>query len=330
MQNILAIIVLLIIGLGLRRLAGYHGRNPGIAGWLFAVPESLADGLTSVVIYVSLPSLILLKIPSLTISSELLLPMILPWVMLVISVLMVLVVCRFFAWGGPIKGLLLLLVPLGNTSFLGIPMVEAFFGEEYVPYALIYDQFGTFLALATYGALIAALYGSRSPGPRREVQRSIRLGGQNRSRQWTVIILKVVAFPPFVALILALVTSRQSYPAPLRSILEVLSATLIPLVITAVGFKLVFRIKAEHRIPLVAGLALKLIIVPLIALVGCYLLGLQNPVARVCIFESAMPPQIAAWAVAMKAGLEPELGAAMVGLGILLSLGTLTALFQVL
>ena len=79
----------------------------------------------------------------------------------------------------------------------------------------------------------------------------------------------------------------------------------------AVGFRLQFRIPPAHRVPLAAGLVMKLVLAPLIALGGCHLLGLDGEAVSVSIFEAGMPPMVAAWALASRAGLHPDLGAAM-------------------
>ena len=38
-------------------------------------------------------------------------------------------------------------------------MVEAFFGDHAIPYAVLYDSLGSFPALASYGSVIVGLYG---------------------------------------------------------------------------------------------------------------------------------------------------------------------------
>ena len=350
MQNIVFVVILLLIGMALRLLAKLLARNPRATRWIFAVPSDLAESLTSFAIYVSLPALILVQIPKLSVSAELLVPMLMPWVMLFVSAGLVWAASALFQWSRATKGLLLLLVPLGNTSFLGIPMVEAFFGSEYVEYALLYDQVGTFLALATYGAVISAVFGARTrdnlADPKTTDTATSETGAsaaeaQDESRQVdddaaadrpsiAIVLLKIAFFPPFAALVLAFATRNLSYPEQLVSMLERLGATLIPLVMVAVAFKIELRLRQQHRLPLAVGLSLKLVVAPLIALAGCYLFDLHSPVANVSVFEAGMPPQISAWAVAMKARLEPELGAAMVGVGILLSFGTLSGLYALL
>jgi len=165
MENFILTIAFLLIGMGLRRLPRF--------------PRDTAQVLNLFVIHVSLPALILLKVPQLTFSRNILAPVIMPWAMLAASAVIILFIARLRHWRREIIGALLLLVPLGNTSFLGIPMVQAFFGEAGIPYAVLYDQLGSFLALATYGTVILALYGS---GERPRL---------------ALIVKKVITFPPF-------------------------------------------------------------------------------------------------------------------------------------
>jgi hypothetical protein len=321
MNAVLLVLLFLLIGVIFRSLSLWQRRNPSATAWTIALPENLADGLTSFVLYVSLPATILTRIPGIEASPDLLVPVALPWGMLVITALLVVLVSRVFRWSRSTTGLMMLLVPLGNTSFLGIPMVEAFFGKEHVRYAVLYDQAGTFLALATYGSMVAARY-CNSQGP----ERSVLVNHVGAS----MLFRRIVTFPPFLALILAVATTGLDYARPVVSMVEMLGATLVPLVMIAVGFKLEFHLRKDHRTALAAGLFLKLVVTPLVALAACRILALDGPEVDVAIFEAGMPPQVAAWAVAMKAGLEPELGAAMVGFGILYSFVTLTALHQFL
>jgi len=128
-------------------------------------PGETANSLNLFVIYISLPALILLEVPKLSFSKYLLVPALMPWGMVLFSALTVLLLSRIMGWNRNVTGALMLLVPLGNTSFLGIPMVQAFFGKSGVPYAVVYDQLGSFLAFATYGSVILALYsGGEKPG----------------------------------------------------------------------------------------------------------------------------------------------------------------------
>jgi hypothetical protein len=94
----------------------------------------------------------------------------------------------------------------------------------------------------------------------------------------------------------------------------------------AVGFRMVLRLPKSTHAPLGAGLAIKMVVAPLLALGFCRLAGWDSEPLRVTIMEAGMPPQISAGAVAIAAGLAPELVAALVGYGILLAFITLPAL----
>ena len=62
----------------------------------------------------------------------------------------------------------------------------------------------------------------------------------------------------------------------------------------------------------------------------CRLAGLEGLAVRVSIFEAGMPAMITAGALAISEDLDPELAAAMVGYGIILSFGSLALLYPLL
>jgi malate permease and related proteins len=299
MDNFIITSVCLLIGILLKRLSTF--------------PSETGNVLSLFAIYVSLPALVLLKIPELDFGMDLLTPILMPWAMLFVSGIAVLGLAYLFRWERQTTGCLLLLIPLGNTSFLGIPMVRAFFGDEAVSYAVLYDQLGSFLALATYGSAVIALYsgdGSKvSPG---------------------TLLKRVISFPPFIALLLAFALKPIAYPNAFISLLNTLVATLVPVVMIAVGFQLTFRISREMTLPLLMGLTIKLIMAPLIALGVCRIMGLHGQAVGVSIFEAGMPPMVSAGALAILAGLSPSLAATLTGAGIILSFITLPVLFYLL
>jgi predicted permease len=252
------------------------------------------------------------RVPRLELSTDLLILGWMPWAMLAISAALVLGASRVLKWSRPVTGALLLLVPLGNTSFLGIPMVQAYFGDLGIPYAVLYDQLGTFLAVATYGALILAVYaGAGAP----------TLPG---------VLRKIVSFPPFLALVVAFLLRPVSYPDAVVTALEAIAASLVPVIMVAVGLRLELRADRAIRQPLAVGLILKMVVAPLVALLICRALALNSDPARVAVFEAGMPPMITAGVLAIQHDLEPRLSAALVGYGILLSFGTLYVLFRMI
>ena len=285
------------------------------AGFLFkripSFPASTGKSLNLYIIYVALPGLILAKVPSLHITSQILIPVTIAWASVALSAAMVLAISRIMKWSDNLVGALLLMVPLGNTSFLGVPMVERFMGPEAIPHALLYDQFGSFMALSTYGAVILAIFGS---GDRVTVKG---------------ILLKIFTFPPFIALCAALILPGGIYPAWMVSLFEMTAASLVPVVLVAIGFAMEIVLPRSETMPLVTGLVIKLLVNPLIMIGCCMLLGIGGFVTRVSILESAMPPMVTAGALASIAGFEPRLTSSMVGIGILVSFLTLPLIFYI-
>jgi predicted permease len=299
MENFILIIAFILVGMALRRLPQF--------------PDNSAQVLNLFVIYVSLPALVLLKVPELSFSREILVPALMPWLMLFSSAGVIIGLSKIFDWDRETIGALLLLVPLGNTSFLGIPMVQAFFGEEGVPYAVLYDQLGSFLALATYGSVVIAIYGQ----------------GDNKPTLNSVI-KRILVFPPFISLLVAFTFRSVSQPDPVVLLLGTLAGTLVPVVMIAVGFQLTLRLSADVLKPMATGLMVKLLLAPCLALFICRMLGLNSIATQVSVFEAGMPPMVSAGAMAIMAGLSPKLTAAMVGVGIFLSFATLPLLFKIL
>ncbi|HHD56768.1 MAG TPA: AEC family transporter [Desulfobulbaceae bacterium] len=284
------------------------------AGLLFkqlpVFPADTDRSLNLYVIYIALPALILLQVPTLTISSHMLVTVLMPWAVVLVSASLTLLVCKLARWPREVTGALLMVVPLGNTSFFGIPMVEQFFGISAVSYAILYDQLGSFLALSTYGTLILAIYG-----------RGTRTGTLQ-------ILIKIITFPPFIALTAALFLPMNSLLATLKPILTTASCSLVPVVLVAIGFQMQFLLPGHEIGPFIVGLLIRLLITPVLFLLACKLLDISGQAVQVSLFETAMPPMVTAGALASIAGLRPGLTSAMVGFGILFSFLTLPLIFQ--
>lgn len=277
-----------------------------------AFPDQTAQVLNMFALYVALPAVILLKVPQLEFSSEMIVPALVPWAMLALSAVLVLVAGKRFRWSRETTGVLLLIVPIGNTSFMGVPMVNAFFGENGIPYLIIYDQIGTMFIFAVYGSIVLAMFGREGAVNIAEVAR------------------RALLFPPTLALFVGLLLRFWSYPDPVVNGLQDLSGMLTPLVMTAIGFQLRIRLSPAVLRPLGFGLAIKLVIAPLVALLGCRLLGLDSLAADIAIFEAGMPPMVTAGALAIAAGMLPELAAALVSLGMALAFVTLPVLYYLI
>lgn len=303
MENFILITTLLLVGVLLKRLE------------LF--PENTSQVLNQFVIYVSLPALVLYTVPKLIFSLDLIASAIVPWALLIFSAGLLLLFAKAFNWSRNTLGALLLIVPLGNTSFLGVPMVRAFFGDNSVVYAIMYDQVGSFLALALYGSVILAVFNKRS-------------SHSSNKKIVKKALIMVVTFPPFISLIIALCLHFVNLPNMYFNILSPIAMTLVPVVMIAVGFQLTLKLDSNKISPFIIGLTIKMFLAPLLALLVFLMLGLKGEIYQVIVFEAAMPPMISAGALAIIANLSPKLTAAMLAYGILLAFITLPIVYTVL
>jgi hypothetical protein len=262
-------------------------------------PSDFAKSLNFFVIYVSLPATVLIQVPKIHLDLSALGVILTPWLLLPITFAIVFAMTRNHP--PHVRAALLLVMPLGNTSFVGIPIVHTLLGEEAIPYVLMYDQFGTFLMLSLYGAAVIARYET----------------GTFHKR---LIMKKLLLFPPFIFLMFALIFGEM--PQGSQPYLQLLSSTLVPLALVSVGYSMKFGGEVDYGL-FTKALVLKLMIMPLIAFGVLYTLGTDPLALKTAVLESGMPSMITAGALAIAAGFAPELSAALVGYGIIVSLVTL-------
>lgn len=289
---------------------------PLLLGWLLgkikSLPKATASVLNFFVINIALPATVLLSIRNIELSIDLLIPAAAQWGALLVSAILVIAISRFLKFSRLVTGTLLLVVPLGNTAFLGLSIIPVFFGWSAVPYGVIYDQLGSFLALATYGAAIAGAYGTSN-------------GISLKS-----LIVKILTFPPFVFLILGLLLTDVEIPTIISGGLSVLAGGLVPAAMLAIGLNVSFRINWDMFRPLLSALVIRLVIVPVIMLAVLYVVRLTGPAAQVSVFQSGMPSMITAAVLATDKGLDKKLATTIVSVGIVISLASLPLLYYLI
>ena len=268
-------------------------------------PDNAAEVLNQFAMYVCLPAAVLRYGSKLEIGPEILSIAAVPWGLGAIAVALVLALRRSLGWSREVCAVLLLCVPLGNTSYLGYPLVQAMRGEEALPYAVIYDQFGAFMILSTFGLIVLAHFsGEDRPTPRR-------------------ILRRILSFPAFISLVIALTIFPAQPPSAIDGILQRLSDALLPIAAMAVGLQVKLRLPRETLAPLGTGLAMKLVLLPALALLWAKLAGMPPLIADTVVLETAMPTMITAGALAISHRLAPAFAAARVGYSLLFSMITL-------
>lgn len=289
------VLLLLVLGYLARKLARF--------------PDNAADVLNRFVIDLCLPAALLRLLPTLHFEWRTGVLVVVPWLLALLAYAITRLAGRLLKLDRATQTVLFLCTALGNTSFLGFPLCAALLGDQALPLAGFYDQLGSFLMLSTLAPL--AITRARG-GARPTVWASVR---------------GVLHFPPFLALLLGLLPIAR--PAFVESVLATISAALVPVAIFAVGLKL--RITPPRALgAFVLGLVIKLGVMPLAAWGLAQLLDAPAAVLEVAVLQSAMPAMITAGALAMAAGLAPELAAALIGWGVVAALFTVPMWAQML
>lgn len=270
------------------------------------LPNNAAASLNGFVVHISLPALTLTYVHSLQLRTNLILPALMPWLMFGLGCGFFWLVGKALGFSRATTGALSLTGGLANTSFIGLPMIDTFYGPQFLGLGILIDQLGSYFVLSTLGILVASLYSS------------------GHSINAKAVLRRIALFVPFQAFVLALLLIPFEYPTWLDELLRRLGATLIPLALVSVGYQLQFSHVRGKAYALTAGLVFKLVAGPALILL-LFVAPLKNDwqVLSVTVFEAAMGPMIGASIVAMDHDLDPPLVTLMVGVGIPVSFLTL-------
>lgn len=300
MDSLFVAVSCLLLGVLLRRL----GR----------LPEGADRVVAGVVIQLSAPAVGFLAARSMPLSAEMLLPASMAWVVFAGAFAFFGLARRVFHLPRETFGCLMLTAGISNAIFIGLPMIEAFFGHELTYVAFLCDSPGTSLVLALPGVLLATQLSPLA---------SAQSHGGLPARVWHSL-RRVLAFPPFQALLLGLTLRGFALPDWLLAGVRHIGMTLVPLSLFAVGLGLSLRLGKGSGRPLALGLAYKLGLAPLLMLgVAALCFGNTGPVAQVTVFEAAMPPMVLGAILATENGLNPKLASLLVSVGTPLSFLTL-------
>tara|TARA_R110000823_G_scaffold7280_45_gene26748 strand:+ start:490 stop:1323 length:834 start_codon:yes stop_codon:yes gene_type:complete len=270
--------------------------------------------LNQFVIYVSLPGLALYYIPKIEISTALLYPLGVAWLGFGLSFLFFYTLGKYLGWSKKLTGCLILTAGLGNTSFVGFPVIEALYGSKGIETAIVIDQPGTFVVMATFGIIVATLF-------------------SREKLSANAIVKKILFFPPFIAFAIAVLLNvfNVDFPVDFQSVFQRIGSTVTPIALIAVGLQLKIERNSKHWGFLTLGLLFKLMITPLFFFILYKkIFGASGLMIDVSIVESAMAPMITGAILASTYGLKPKLSSMMVGIGIPLSFVTLAFWYWIL
>ncbi len=290
MSQITLIVACLVVGV-LLRLSG-------------RLPENAPKVLGGWVINVALPATALSTVHDLSVDPSWWLAVAAPWVAALLAIAVLVPLGRALAWSRQRTGALLLVAGWGNTSFIGLPMIAAYAGPQWLGLGILIDLFGSYLALSILGIAIAT------------VSSSGRFDA-------VAVARRIATFPPFLAILVAFATNHLDRPDWVVDVVGRLADTLTPIALAAVGLTLRLDGFAGRIGALAVGLGWRLVAAPAAILLFSLALGaVEDPAARIAILEAAMPPSLGASIIALEHDLEPQLVALMMGIGVPLAILT--------
>lgn len=292
MSNLILLFVCLIIGIVLKKSK--------------IIPDNFHTSLNAFVINISLSAFSLYYISKIELNSSVIYPVLVVWIGIFAAILFFAGLGKIFGWKTSLIGALIMCAGFGNTSFVGIPLIQAMYGEEGLKTVMLVDQPG-FVALSTVGILVANFYSGSKDSLLKHLS-------------------KILKFPPFIAFVIALLLNIFSIEIPkdFDEVLMKLGATTVPLALVSVGSQMQWKkIEKKEGFHLFIGLLFKLVLLPLIILVIYkYIFHQSGDVIDICILEAAMAPMITAAIIASAHDLEPKFCNLMVAVGIPLSILT--------
>ena len=279
-----------------------------------ALPEDSHRAVNAWVMFVSLPALVFRSIHGVKLDAAMLGSSASLWlVFLVPAGLSLLFVRR----GGSREqlGALALCCGLGNTAFVGLPLIEAIAGKPGLGPAAVVDQLGSFLALFLFAMPFAA---HLSPSPR---------GGKGRGEGHP--FLQLLKSPAIIALVLAISLREVAMPPSLFEVINRLADMLSPLALAGIGWQLDLSSLSGNGRRIATGLTWKLVLAPAMVL-GLLLLfrGSLGFTDKVVVAQAAMGPMVTAGVVAADHRLAPGLASALIAVGVPLSLVTVPLWWQ--
>lgn len=282
-------------------------------GYLFKIIfQDNSKQLVDFIIYFSLPAIVFSKIHPLTLDSRVVGLIFMFIGIILFNLFLSYLIGKILRLNRLYLATFMIMATFGNTSFIGFSYIDAFYGQDFIVYGLIYDIFGSFLLLVSIGMLII-IWGSGKKNSVSNISKSIFL------------------FPPMIMFFLTILLKNFEVPKFLIYTSQNLGSTLVPIAMIAIGMKLELKyIFARLHIVSIAVI-LKMVVVPIIVLFTFkYFYGIDQTWVKVTIIEVAMPPMTMAAVIAIKGGLDEKIAINSLVLGVIASLFTITLFVQYL
>jgi malate permease and related proteins len=211
----------------------------------------------------------------------------------------------------PTQGSLIFAAMVGNTGYLGYPIVLSLVGTQYFAWALFYDLLGTTLGAYGFGVALAAKFGGGSQNCDRD------------SPKKTQILKAILINPALWSFGVGLLLRPIPLPDIAVSCLDFVAWSAIAASLLLIGMRL-SKLSSWGSLKLASiSLIIKMVFVPFVLGICLHRLGLTGKIAQVIVLQMAMPPAFATLVLAETFNLDRELAVTALALGSMILLITL-------
>jgi malate permease and related proteins len=203
---------------------------------------------------------------------------------------------KLSVWSKPTQGSFLLAAMVGNTGYLGYPVVLTLVGTKYFAWAIFYDTLGSTLGSYGLGAILAARFGMSAQSHR-------------------LMLLAMLKNPALWSFWLGLGLRSVSLPRDIEQMFYIGAWAVVALSLLLLGMRL-SQITSWRSVKQASiSLSIKMLIVPIIVGIGLPWFGVTGWPHLVLVLQSAMPPAFATLVLTEAYDLDRELTVTALALG---------------
>jgi len=210
----------------------------------------------------------------------------------------------------PTQGSFLLAMMVGNTGFMGYPVVLSTVGEKYFIYAVLYDLLGSTLGSYGLGVALASYYGKPKEGEEKKV--------------WYVNLFQaLVRNPALWSLVISLAIAGVSFPPEIDATLKTIATPIVPLSLVMIGLQLSLLPALSRLNQAITCLLIKMLFTPLVVGTVLMFLGIEGRERQAMVLQMGMPPAFATLVIAQAYNLDRNLSVTTLALGSVMLIFTL-------
>lgn len=269
-------------------------------------------GINTWIIYVGFPAVSFKYLPQVVWSNEMILPAVSSIVVTLGSLIFVKAYCLYKGYSKRTQGSLEITTGFSNTSFIGFPLIIAYYGEQYIKVGIISDQMN-FLLLSVVG-IISAVKG----------------GNDGASIPAKFIFKRLITFPPFIGSMMALILSQLIDLSPAEPLFDKLASTVAPMALFSIGLQLKFNGWRKEISQISAALLYKLMLAPALVLIIALIFRQYGYSAKVSVLQAAMPTLVTSSMIAEQFKLNTCITNLIIGIGIIMGFVTTAFWYQIM